>query len=168
MALALHSYWPIKGLVFTMLVFIVMEAIIVGGYSHDLPGQAAHGLGFLPGVVDMGTLVTWPFLCSHMLSDPRPLINSYTKINLLLLAACHLSGLHWATSLSQHWHCGLTIVISGIINHQNVHQTCETLAALAGFRDMIQATFMPVMALNSTHSANFSHLDKGLQRNSEQ
>ena len=73
-------------LVFTIPAFIVMEAIIVGGYSHDLPGKAAHGSGFLPGGygnpdghVTIGQ--------SHMLSDSRPLINSYTKINLLLLAA---------------------------------------------------------------------------------
>ena len=47
---------------FTMLVFIVMEAIIVGGYSHDLPGQVAHGPGFLPGGHGNTGHVTIPML----------------------------------------------------------------------------------------------------------
>ena len=58
---------------------------------------AAHGSGFLPGGhgnpdghVTIGQ--------SHMLSDSRLLINSYTKINLLLLAAATPRGLHF----SQH------------------------------------------------------------------
>ena len=71
-------------LVFTVPAFIVMEAIIVGGYSHDLPGEAASAwLGVSP----WRTWEPWSRDQSHMLSDSRPLINSYTKINLLLLAA---------------------------------------------------------------------------------
>ena len=37
-------------LVFTIPAFIVMEAIIVGGYSHDLPGKAGSStwLGVSP------------------------------------------------------------------------------------------------------------------------
>ena len=46
---------------------------------------AAHGSGFLPGGHGNPGHVT--IGQSHMLSDSRPLINSYTKINLLLLAA---------------------------------------------------------------------------------
>ena len=71
-------------LVFTIPAFIVMEAIIVGGYSHDLPGKA--GSTWL-GVSPWRTWEPWSRDQSHMLSDSRPLINSYTKINLLLLAA---------------------------------------------------------------------------------
>ena len=60
---------------------------------------AAHGSVFLPGGHGNPGHVT--IAQSHMLSDSRLLINSYTKINLLLLAAATFRGLHFS-QLQQH------------------------------------------------------------------
>ena len=68
-----------------MAVFIVMEAIIVGGYSHDLPGSSTW-LGVSP----WWTWEPWsrdqsllPYVVRSAANDQQ----LDTKINLLLLAA---------------------------------------------------------------------------------